>query len=193
MRDREKARQRNARYRARHRKELLERQRALSATPERQAYRAKKSSEYRFGGLRDAVLERDGYRCVHCGEPWVRGSRRIVVHHLDHDLNHNSMENLLTLCRRCHPLMHQADWTIERRQQHSETMKRIGSGKWNAGRKRDPVTVAKTAAANRGRKHSPESIEKMRQAKRMWWAKQSPERKSEIAQRSAAGRKRSAH
>lgn len=64
------------------------------------------ASEYGAGGLRKAVLERDGYRCVVCGmtdaqhkEEW---GRPITVDHKDKDRGNNTMENLQTLCLRCH-------------------------------------------------------------------------------------------
>lgn len=65
-----------------------------------------KRSAYRFGGLREAVLERDGHRCQDCGTDGKGRRRWIVIHHKDGDSKHNVMENLITLCRSCHPLHH---------------------------------------------------------------------------------------
>lgn len=51
--------------------------------------------------VRREALRRDGWRCQHCG--WVRG---LEVHHLrpvrEAPELAFSLDNLLTLCRRCH-------------------------------------------------------------------------------------------
>ena len=64
------------------------------------------SSHYATGGLREAVLARDEYRCVRCGmtdeqhkEKW---GRPITVDHVNKDRFNNVMENLQTLCLPCH-------------------------------------------------------------------------------------------
>jgi hypothetical protein len=51
-----------------------------------------------FGGLRDRVLKRDGFRCRSCG-----ARSRLLVHHRD---KHNDEELLLTLCIGCHMRVH---------------------------------------------------------------------------------------
>jgi 5-methylcytosine-specific restriction endonuclease McrA len=180
--NRERALARQARFRERHREEIRARARAYHARPERQAYSARKHSEQRFGGLREAVLARDDYRCQSCGKPWQEGSRSIVVHHLDEDKSHNTMENLLTLCRSCHPKRH--PHSEEHRARLSAMLR--GRPKVSHG-PLSPEHRARISAANRGRRQSPETIERMREAKRRWWATQPPERRSEIA------RKRRAH
>ena len=40
----------------------------------------RRQDEEHFGGLREAVLERDGYRCRVCDAPGT-GKRSIIVHH----------------------------------------------------------------------------------------------------------------
>ena len=145
-------------------------------------YKRKWNNERRFGGLREIALERDQWKCQVCGRPWDADSRSICVHHLDHNPKNNVLDNLATLCRSCHPIAH-GPWSEERRRQHSEIMKRIGSGKWMNGRTLSEETRDKIGAANHGHKHSPKSIEKMRQAKRDWWIKQPPERKTAIGQK----------
>lgn len=50
--------------------------------------------EYRQ--LRPLILERDGYRCVMCGD-----EKKNAVHHIDHNKQHNTFLNLVTLCRGC--------------------------------------------------------------------------------------------
>lgn len=64
------------------------------------------SADRATGGLRESVLERDGYSCVRCGmtdaqhrQLW---GRPITVDHKDRDRSHNTMDNLQTLCLRCH-------------------------------------------------------------------------------------------
>jgi 5-methylcytosine-specific restriction endonuclease McrA len=59
-----------------------------------------------FGGKREAVLQRDGYKCCMCSS-----GDMLVVHHKDHSgrgakTHNNSMENLETLCRACHQRIH---------------------------------------------------------------------------------------
>jgi hypothetical protein len=51
-----------------------------------------------FGGLRDRVLKRDGFRCRGCGT-----RSRLLVHHRD---KRNEEELLLTLCIGCHMRVH---------------------------------------------------------------------------------------
>lgn len=64
------------------------------------------AANYSTGGLRQAVLERDAYRCVRCGMPdgehRATWGRPITVDHKDKDRANNSLENLQTLCLRCH-------------------------------------------------------------------------------------------
>lgn len=70
----------------------------------------------RFGGLREAVLERDNYCCQHCGmtdeEHREKWDCQVSLHHIDGQGSHSetknhTMENLLTLCKSCHSI---EDW-----------------------------------------------------------------------------------
>lgn len=56
----------------------------------------------RYGGLHFNVLERDNHTCQKC-----RSVDDLVVHHVDHDVDHNEMSNLITWCRPCHTSYHQ--------------------------------------------------------------------------------------
>jgi RNA-directed DNA polymerase len=58
-----------------------------------------------WAALRLAVLERDHYRCVRCG-----GTENLHVHHIQSRRKHgiNQMDNLQTLCNRCH--METTEW-----------------------------------------------------------------------------------
>ena len=53
--------------------------------------------------VRHAVLERDGWKCQHCGE-----IRRLEVHHVKRVADHPALafdpDNCLTLCAPCHTL-----------------------------------------------------------------------------------------
>lgn len=53
--------------------------------------------------LRGEVKKRDGYTCQHCGS---KNKRSLVVHHRDNDKQNCALENLQTLCRRCHTKEH---------------------------------------------------------------------------------------
>ena len=86
-------------------------------TRTRKRYYSRHAAEYRerrqewreqrhFNGLRDPVLDRDGHRCTKCGS-----TEKLVVHHLDGTgrasvSRANSMNDLTTLCRRCHVKVH---------------------------------------------------------------------------------------
>lgn len=60
----------------------------------------------RFGGMRDNILERDLWRCVSCGmtneQHIVIFARSITIDHIDGNRNNNKVDNLQTLCLRCH-------------------------------------------------------------------------------------------
>lgn len=59
----------------------------------------------RFDGNRAKALERDEYTCTICG-----AKKDLVVHHIDcsgqTDEPNNDVDNLTTLCRRCHINLH---------------------------------------------------------------------------------------
>lgn len=64
-----------------------------------------------FGGIKNKVLERDNWTCQLCGmsneKHIILFNRAITVHHKDgngrnSNTKNNSMENLITLCLRCH-------------------------------------------------------------------------------------------
>ena len=59
----------------------------------------------RFDGNRSKALERDEYTCTMCG-----AKKDLVVHHIDcsgqTDNPNNDVDNLTTLCRRCHINLH---------------------------------------------------------------------------------------
>jgi len=59
----------------------------------------KRQDEEYFGGLREAVLERDGYHCRGCGAPG-REKRSIIVHHRVPGVS--TLELMISLCPGCH-------------------------------------------------------------------------------------------
>jgi rubrerythrin len=62
--------------------------------------------KYHFGGLRGSVLTRDQFKCRKCGMTQERHrevfNRDISVDHIDGDRKNNTLENLQTLCLKCH-------------------------------------------------------------------------------------------
>jgi 5-methylcytosine-specific restriction endonuclease McrA len=64
--------------------------------------RIRLSSEH-YAKLRREILERDGWRCQKCGS-----SKNLEVHHMRHRsaLGDDAQPNLITLCRKCHQILH---------------------------------------------------------------------------------------
>lgn len=64
------------------------------------------TANYGNGGLREQVLQRDGCQCVFCSmtaeEHLAKWNRPITVDHKDKNRKNNTLENLQTLCLRCH-------------------------------------------------------------------------------------------
>ncbi len=65
----------------------------------RQCYRRRQLSQRAFGGLREAVLARDGQACRNCA-----AKRQLAVHHRVPGLNR--IDLLVTLCAACHARVH---------------------------------------------------------------------------------------
>jgi 5-methylcytosine-specific restriction endonuclease McrA len=66
-------------------------------------YTLKRQDKEYFGGLREAVLERDGYRCRVC-DASGRDKRSIIVHH--REPGKSIMSLMLSLCPGCHAKIH---------------------------------------------------------------------------------------
>ena len=66
-------------------------------------YTLKRQDEEYFGGLREAVLERDGYRCRVCNASG-RDKRSIIVHH--RVPGKSILHLMLSLCPACHAKIH---------------------------------------------------------------------------------------
>ncbi len=61
-----------------------------------------------FAGKREAILQRDCYRCSICGDS---NTNNLVVHHIDGNgrgskMPNNDDSNLITVCRACHLALH---------------------------------------------------------------------------------------
>lgn len=76
-------------------------------------YHAAHRGELMFGGNREKAIQRDGEKCVACGLTrqvhHEKYGRDITVDHIDNNgvnkpkhLKNNSLDNLQTLCLRCH-------------------------------------------------------------------------------------------
>ena len=68
-----------------------------------------------FDGLREKILERDGYKCQKCGisqkEQLLKNGRYLSIHHKDGNgcnvkRPNNEEDNLQTLCGSCHTKEH---------------------------------------------------------------------------------------
>jgi hypothetical protein len=66
-------------------------------------YTLKRQDEEQFGGLREAVLERDGYRCRVC-DASGRDKRSIIVHH--RVPGKSALRLMISLCPGCHAKVH---------------------------------------------------------------------------------------
>lgn len=51
--------------------------------------------------LREQIRTRDKHKCQMCGEK--QNGMKLDVHHIDYNKKNNKQNNLLTLCRSCHP------------------------------------------------------------------------------------------
>lgn len=66
-------------------------------------YTLRRQDEEHFGGLRETVLERDGYRCRVCDAPGA-GKRSMVVHH--RIPGRSELKLMISLCPACHARVH---------------------------------------------------------------------------------------
>lgn len=106
-----------ARVRLKHEARWLETRRERYAADEAVRKIARQLAERnRFNGLRTQALERDGYRCQECGT-----DEKLVVHHKIRRLERSKkdaisrLEDLQTLCRRCHINVHRQAGDLEQR------------------------------------------------------------------------------
>jgi 5-methylcytosine-specific restriction endonuclease McrA len=69
-------------------------------------YALRRQDQKHFGGLREAVLERDDYRCRVC-DASGRDKRSIIVHHRVPE--RSKLNSMLSLCPACHAKVHRTN------------------------------------------------------------------------------------
>lgn len=52
--------------------------------------------------LKEAIKNRDGFKCQVCGVPQTECVHPLCVHHIDYNKDNCSVGNLITLCKICH-------------------------------------------------------------------------------------------
>lgn len=76
-----------------------------------------------FGGHSQEVFERDNFECQECGmtqeQHFILFNRRLDIHHKDfkgrrHPEPNNDVDNLVTVCLRCHARIHREREMLER-------------------------------------------------------------------------------
>ncbi len=96
-------------------------------------YTLRRQDEEHFGGLRETVLERDGYRCRVCDAPGT-GKRSMVVHH--RVPGRSELKLMISLCPACHARVHRTKAVLAAmpplllvlwREQHPKGMSRSSS------------------------------------------------------------------
>lgn len=68
---------------------------------ETREYHLTRARERKFSGLYMKAIERDNFTCVRCKKKLELG-RFLNVHHKDRDPSNNTMDNLSTVCPKCH-------------------------------------------------------------------------------------------
>lgn len=125
-------------YLERYRNDDKNRQRIADAKKQwYEQYRAEILPQYKinreqrhFDGKRAAVLARDEQQCSRCGK-----TKKLVVHHKDrlgrgNKNPNNALDNLETVCRRCHLLEHKTEMQAARTAKYA-TPKLLKSGRWS--------------------------------------------------------------
>ncbi len=91
--------------------------------------RQKPHREAEFKNIRDSILTRDGFTCVHCNKHKDNLQVPGCSHHIDNDPSNNDEDNLITLCMSCHShLLKKAvhpTKVVERLQQTAEFNKMV--------------------------------------------------------------------
>jgi hypothetical protein len=75
-------------------------------------YTLKRQDDEYFGGLREAVLERDGYRCRIC-DASGRDKRSIIVHH--RVKGKSVLGLMISLCPACHAKVHRTRMVVSKK------------------------------------------------------------------------------
>ena len=56
--------------------------------------------------FKEQIRYRDGYKCQICGMPEIENGRNLNVHHIDYNKSNLSLDNLISLCCKCHGKTH---------------------------------------------------------------------------------------
>ena len=52
--------------------------------------------------LKESIRQRDGYQCQLCGCSQVENIQRLSIHHIDYNKKNLNLNNLISLCKKCH-------------------------------------------------------------------------------------------
>lgn len=93
-------------------------------------YRKNYREQCHFDSKRTTVLDRDKQKCSRCGK-----TKNLVVHHKDrlgrgNKNPNNALDNLETVCKRCHLLEHKSELQTARAKKYT-TPKLLKSGRWS--------------------------------------------------------------
>jgi len=106
----ERVRASTKRYVEKHKDEIIERNRVIR-------------NKMYFGGKSEEIFERDNWQCQKCGmspeQSILLFNRRLAIHHIDGngekaEITNNELDNLITLCIRCHCELHKKARKIEK-------------------------------------------------------------------------------
>ena len=61
-----------------------------------------KYGKYFDNTLKEKIRDRDNYRCQFCNKTQIENGRFLSVHHIDYNKKNNDINNLISLCLKCH-------------------------------------------------------------------------------------------
>ena len=64
-----------------------------------------------FRGKRHIILKRDNYKCQYCNS-----IKKLIIHHADFLKGNNSLDNLISLCSKCHGYIHRKEIYLKPKQ-----------------------------------------------------------------------------
>lgn len=137
--EKQRIRQNKYYYRDKCRREYLRKWKKNLSTEKKREYRSKDNATRNFGSwkLRESVILRDGEKCTKCGisrqEHYKKWYQDLHVDHKDNYgrniarcYKNNSLENLITLCIRCH-----RSKSAKEQQNEVRTLKLLYPGEFN--------------------------------------------------------------
>lgn len=93
----------------------------------------------RFDGQSEEVFERDNWECQECGmsqeQSIILFNRKLYIHHIDgngstSDNINNDIDNLITLCSRCHGKIHKKIQVEERNKKYGDLFEQEKDSEW---------------------------------------------------------------